>query len=141
MRPEVVEALPLPGAGRMQPLLLAALAVLGLVSVVGALETANFVAAQFAQASWLGWLTLALVGPLAGLLGWSLLREWRGYSQIETVEGLRRRLAAAEPSLLYPGGQELADFGAPQTALSVRIAQISAVVGRGAERFATVPVL
>jgi putative membrane protein len=96
VRPEVVEALPLPGAGRMQPLVLAALAVLGLVGVVGALETANFVAAQFAQATWLGWLTLALVGPLAGLLGWSLLREWRGYSQIETVEGLRRRLAADE---------------------------------------------
>jgi hypothetical protein len=63
--------------------------------------------------------------------------------EIDILDGaiLRRRLAAAEPSLLYPGGQELADFGAPQTALSVRIAQISAVVGRGAERFATVPVL
>ena len=55
--------------------------------------------------------------------------------------GLRRRLTATEPTVLYPAADELADFGAPQATLSVGIAQMSAVVGQGIERAATVPVL
>jgi len=35
------------------------------------------------------------------------------------------------PSLLYPAAEELADFGAPQSSLSVRVAQLSATVGAG----------
>jgi hypothetical protein len=42
-----------------------------------------------------------------------------------------RTLSAAQPSALYPAADELADFGAPQAALSVRVAQLSATVGRG----------
>jgi hypothetical protein len=51
-----------------------------------------------------------------------------------------RELAASEPTALYPAAQELADFGAPQSTLSVRIAQLSAVVGRGAARAETLAV-
>jgi GTA TIM-barrel-like domain/Putative phage tail protein len=42
-----------------------------------------------------------------------------------------RSLAAAQPSALYPAADELADFGAPQASLAVRVAQLSATVGRG----------
>jgi hypothetical protein len=42
-----------------------------------------------------------------------------------------RRLQSAAANVLYAGWQELADFGAPQTSLAVRIAQVSASAGRG----------
>ena len=52
-----------------------------------------------------------------------------------------RTLASAQTSVLYATEQEIADFGAPQAALSVRIAQASAVAGRGFEASVTGPVL
>ena len=52
-----------------------------------------------------------------------------------------RSLAASDPSVLYAAAQEAADFGAPQTVLGLRIAQVSAAVGRGFERSVTIPVL
>nr|WP_230531853.1 hypothetical protein [Microvirga roseola] len=51
-----------------------------------------------------------------------------------------RTLASAESALLYPTAQEAADFGAPQSALSLRIAQMSTIAGRGFERSVTVPI-
>lgn len=42
-----------------------------------------------------------------------------------------RTLVSTSPSVLYAAADELADFGAAQTALSVRVAQMSAIVGRG----------
>ena len=42
-----------------------------------------------------------------------------------------RTLTATTPSILYASADELADFGTPQTSLSVRVAQVSATVGRG----------
>ncbi|MCF8478781.1 MAG: phage tail protein, partial [Pseudolabrys sp.] len=42
-----------------------------------------------------------------------------------------RTLSATTPSALYPSADEIADFGAPQTSLSVRVVQLSATVGRG----------
>ncbi len=42
-----------------------------------------------------------------------------------------RSLHAAAANVLYAAGQELADFGAPQASLAIRIAQISASAGRG----------
>jgi len=42
-----------------------------------------------------------------------------------------RTLSAASPSALYAAADELADFGAPQASLSIRVAQLSATVGRG----------
>jgi hypothetical protein len=44
-----------------------------------------------------------------------------------------RTLTANAPSVLYAAAEELADFGAAQTTLSVRVAQLSATVGRGFE--------
>lgn len=43
----------------------------------------------------------------------------------------KRTLAAATTSLLYPAAEELADFGAPQSELTLAICQLSAAVGRG----------
>jgi hypothetical protein len=43
----------------------------------------------------------------------------------------RRLLTATAPSLFYPAAQELADFGAPQSALSLSLYQLSATAGRG----------
>jgi hypothetical protein len=43
----------------------------------------------------------------------------------------KRTLTAAATSLLYSGADELADFGAPQSELSLSLYQMSATVGRG----------
>jgi len=48
-----------------------------------------------------------------------------------------RALAAATPSVLYAAADELADFGAPQTSLRVRVTQLSATVGAGFPATAT----
>jgi hypothetical protein len=42
-----------------------------------------------------------------------------------------RSIACATPAALYAGADEVADFGAPQTSLRVRVAQISSAVGAG----------
>jgi hypothetical protein len=42
-----------------------------------------------------------------------------------------RTLSVTTPTALYAAADELADFGAAQTSLNVRIAQVSATVGRG----------
>ena len=42
-----------------------------------------------------------------------------------------RTLAPHTPLALYAGADEIADFGAPQTSLHGRVAQISGTVGRG----------
>jgi hypothetical protein len=42
-----------------------------------------------------------------------------------------RSLQLTQPSALYAAADEIADFGAPQASLAVRVAQLSATVGRG----------
>jgi hypothetical protein len=54
---------------------------------------------------------------------------------------VRRTLAGAVPTALYPAAQELADFSAPQATLDLRVAQMSPIVGRGFETRVTVPVI
>ncbi|QRM28144.1 glycoside hydrolase/phage tail family protein [Microvirga sp. VF16] len=51
-----------------------------------------------------------------------------------------RTLTGTQASVLYGNAEETADFGALQSALSLRIAQMSAVAGRGFERHATIAV-
>jgi hypothetical protein len=51
--------------------------------------------------------------------------------EIALPSGGVRTLAGATTSILYPASDELADFGAPQSAFSVAIFQIGANVGRG----------
>jgi hypothetical protein len=52
---------------------------------------------------------------------------------VEILSGslVKRSFSVTSPSVLYPAVDEVADFGAPQTSLSLRIRQISAVVGPG----------
>ncbi|MBV9656149.1 MAG: DUF697 domain-containing protein [Acetobacteraceae bacterium] len=66
----------------------AALLALGLA----ALATGNFVAAQFARASGLGWLTLAVALAGFGLVGAGLLRELRGLFGLRSVDRVRAAL-------------------------------------------------
>ena len=42
-----------------------------------------------------------------------------------------RTLDVTSPAALYAAADEIADFGAPQTNLSIRVSQLSATVGRG----------
>jgi hypothetical protein len=52
---------------------------------------------------------------------------------VDILSGLSvvRSLAASSPSALYAAADEVADFGAPQTSLTVNVTQLSATVGRG----------
>lgn len=62
------------------------------------------------------------------------LGEEREAYSVEILDGagaVRRALAATSTAILYAAAAELADFGAPQTALRLRIRQISASVGPG----------
>ena len=63
--------------------------------------------------------------------------------EVDMLQGgaVLRTLASAVPTALYPAAQELADFGAPQAALALRVAQASLVVGRGFEAVVTAPVV
>jgi len=97
VRHEAVAALPGPAVGGgMSSWTLGAAAVLVLLGVLGLLEVANFIAAQFARAAWLGVLTLALVTPALAALFWSILREWRGYAALRHVEAIRAGLASED---------------------------------------------
>jgi hypothetical protein len=53
--------------------------------------------------------------------------------EIDILDGAteKRTLSSAETNLLYANAAELADFGSIQSALSIRVYQMSAVVGRG----------
>lgn len=51
---------------------------------------------------------------------------------------LKRTVAATAPTITYTAAEQTADFGAPQSAVSLRIYQISATVGRGATLEGTV---
>jgi hypothetical protein len=53
--------------------------------------------------------------------------------QIDILSGasVLRTLDVSAPSALYAAADEIADFGSSQSTLSIRIAQLSATVGRG----------
>lgn len=73
-----------------------ALALAGLSLLLGgfgALEAGNFVAAEFARAAALGWVTLGVAVAGFGLLGAGIWRELRGLFALERVDSLRARLA------------------------------------------------
>ena len=61
------------------------------------------------------------------------LGEAREAYAVDVLSGddVVRSYEATTPSLLYPAADEIADFGAPQTSISIRVAQLSAAVGRG----------
>lgn len=53
--------------------------------------------------------------------------------EIDILSGttVKRTLSTAAPSIVYSAAEQTADFGAPQSAISVVIYQINAVIGRG----------
>jgi hypothetical protein len=67
------------------------------------------------------------------------LGEEREAYEVDVMAGatVKRTLAASAPNILYGAADELADFGAPQGALTIRVAQLSASVGRGTPTQAT----
>jgi hypothetical protein len=68
------------------------------------------------------------------------LGEEREAYEVDVLSGtgIVRTLAVSTPSVLYPAAAETADFGGPQTSLSVRAYQLSSTVGRGFVAAATV---
>lgn len=53
--------------------------------------------------------------------------------EVEILDGVtvKRTLSATGPTVAYSAANQVTDFGAPQSSVSVRIYQLSAVVGRG----------
>lgn len=68
-----------------------------------------------------------------------LSEDWESY-EIEVLDGasVKRTLTATSNSVVYTAAQQTADFGAPQSAVDVRVYQLSASYGRGTPRDATV---
>jgi hypothetical protein len=71
------------------------------------------------------------------------LAEEREAYEVEVLSGAAvvRSLSSTAPTVLYPAAAELADFGAAQASLSVRVYQLSATVGRGFAASATLSYL
>jgi putative membrane protein len=64
------------------------------------LEAGNFVAAQFAQGPWLGWVTLAVAVAGFGLVFAAIGREMRGYLALGTVDRARAAHARGDAAAL-----------------------------------------
>lgn len=62
--------------------------------------------------------------------------------EVDILDGVmvKRVLQTSVTQVLYPAADEIADFGAPLTAITVRVVQMSAVVGRGYPAEATLVV-
>lgn len=60
------------------------------------LQAANFIAAQFDRAPWLGWLTLAVALGGFGLIGAGIWRELRGLLALRRADRLRAALAGED---------------------------------------------
>ena len=83
----------------------------------------------------------ALVADSWEALEVPLAEEAEAY-EVDILDGatVLRTLASAGPSVVYTNAQQIADFGAalgPGDTLDVRIAQMSGLVGRGAQRTVT----
>jgi hypothetical protein len=63
--------------------------------------------------------------------------------QLEILAGsvVKRLMDITMPEWFYPSASELTDFGAPQSQISLRVAQMSAAAGRGLAASALVPIL
>jgi hypothetical protein len=68
------------------------------------------------------------------------LAETQEAYAIDVVSGpdVVRSLGTSSPSFVYSASEQVADFGSPQAALSLRVAQVSATFGRGIAAHATV---
>jgi hypothetical protein len=59
--------------------------------------------------------------------------------EIDILDGatVKRTILSDTPSALYTAAEQTADFGSPQSSVSLRVFQMSAVLGRGTPRAAT----
>ncbi|QQR68379.1 MAG: phage tail protein [Alphaproteobacteria bacterium] len=57
---------------------------------------------------------------------------------ILSVTTVKRTLTANTPSIVYPAAEQVVDFGAAQSAVTVAVYQLNAVVGRGQPQQATI---
>lgn len=96
---KAVAALPPAGRGWSSIGLVAAGAAV-LVLGLSLLEAANFVAAQFDRAAWLGALTLAVAVAGFGLIAWAIGREARGYLALRSVDRARAAHARGDVAAL-----------------------------------------
>jgi hypothetical protein len=69
-----------------------------------------------------------------------LLSETAEAYEVDILDGLtvKRTISATSPSALYTSAEQMADFGAPQSQVSVKVYQKSAAFGRGSPRAATI---
>lgn len=77
-----------------------AIALVLLLVGLAVLEVANFIADQFARATWLGVVSIVALAPAALALVWSILREWRSYTALAQIDGLRRGLAGQDVAVV-----------------------------------------
>ncbi len=70
------------------------------------------------------------------------LGEEREAYSVEILDGsvVKRSFETPTPFILYATAEEIADFGAAQTALSLRISQLSPTVGAGPALTCTIPI-
>jgi hypothetical protein len=70
------------------------------------------------------------------------LGEDREEYQLDVMAGatLKRRVNLTEPEFFYSGPDELADFGASQSSLSLVITQVSPVIGAGTSLTTTISI-
>ncbi|MBV8591983.1 MAG: hypothetical protein JO212_18330, partial [Acetobacteraceae bacterium] len=98
------EMAPIPLSLRQPPssvkLLLGGAAVLGVG--VAALETLNFILAQFERSAFLGLLTLGVALAGFGLIGAGVWREVRGLFGLRSVDQIRTALAAGDLEAAKP---------------------------------------
>ncbi len=59
--------------------------------------------------------------------------------EVDVLDGtnVKRTLSATSPTVTYSAADQTADFGSPQSTVSLRVCQLSAVAGRGTPRHAT----
>jgi putative membrane protein len=91
---------------RWSALTIAASGLAVLLLGLSALDAANFVADQFARATWLGVVTLAVVLAGYGLIAWAMLRELRGLWSLNAVD--RARVAFARGDYVTARAETLA---------------------------------
>lgn len=68
------------------------------------------------------------------------LGEESEHYEIDVMDGatVRRTLSATSPATSYGAAEQVADFGAVQPSIAVRVYQLSAAYGRGAARSAVI---
>lgn len=94
-------AVSLPVASPERPaLVVGAIALVLLLVGLAVLAVANFIADQFARATWLGVVSIVALAPAALALVWSILREWRSYTALAQIDGLRRGLASQDVAVV-----------------------------------------